>query len=214
MAIDTIIFDFGGILLDLDYTATDAALRRLFRLDFDGRAYPEHYQTILDEYEMGLFSEGSFMHRLQRTVDHVVTEREILDAWNAMLLSIPKARLDWVLTLREHYQVYLLSNTNHTHIQYVHREMLPSIGVAGFEEVYFEKAYYSHDVKMRKPNVNIYEHVIADAGIDPQRALFIDDNHDNIAGARQAGLHAAWHDPQLEIREMLDSYVSAATKAE
>lgn len=207
--IKNIIFDFGGILLDLDYKATDESLKDLFQIQFDARDYPEPYLTILDEYEMGLFGEGSFMHRLQRTVDHVVTERQILDAWNAMLLGLPKERLDWVLGLRDNYTVYLLSNTNHSHIQYLHRVMLPHIGVVDFEQTYFEKVYYSHKVKMRKPNHDIYEYVINDAGIDPAESIFIDDNLDNINAAREVGLHAAWHDPKLEIMEQLAGYLDS-----
>lgn len=207
--IKNIIFDFGGILLDLDYKATDESLKDLFQIQFDARDYPEPYLRILDDYEMGLFGEGSFMHRLQRTVDHVVTERQILDAWNAMLLGLPKVRLDWVLELRKKYKVYLLSNTNHSHIQYLHRSMLPAIEVTDFEETYFEKVYYSHEVKMRKPNHNIYEHVIRDAALDPSESIFIDDNRDNIKAAQEVGLHAAWHDPQLEIMEELTNYLEA-----
>lgn len=210
--IKNIIFDFGGILIDLDYGATDDRFSELFGIEIGaGRQYPEHYQQILDEYEMGYFSEGSFMHRLQRTVDHVVTEREILDMWNAMLLSLPKERLEWVNTLRAKYNVYLLSNTNHTHIQHVHRVMLPKIGIDDYEQTYFDKVYYSHDVKLRKPNADIYQYVIDDLGIVPQESIFIDDNRDNVAGAQSVGLHAAWHDPKLEIMDMLDSYLAACS---
>lgn len=205
--IDTIIFDFGGILLDLDYEKTYRPFKKLFKLS-EG-LFPADYQLIMDEYEMGLFSEGSFMHRLQRKVDHVVTERDILDAWNGMLLDLPQRRLDFVIELRKQYDVYLLSNTNHTHINYLHRVMLPKIEVVQFEETYFKKVYYSHEVKMRKPNHNIYEHVIADSGVDPTKSIFIDDNFDNVRAAQEVGLHAVRHDPTKEIMEELQGYLDA-----
>lgn len=205
-SIENIIFDFGGILLDLDYEQTYAPLRRLFQ--FSEGAFPNYFQTILDEYEMGLFSEGSFLHRLQRTADHVISERDIIDAWNGMLLGLPLERLNFVNELRSNYRVYLLSNTNHTHISYLHRVMLPKIGVKTFEEDFFDKVYYSHDVKMRKPNHDIYEYVIKDASLDPKKSLFIDDNFDNVRAAQEVGLHAVRHDPQLEIMKELAGYLS------
>ena len=212
--IKNLIFDFGGILLDLDFKATDDGFKDIFKIQFENRLYPAPYSSILDQYEMGLFSEGSYMHRLQRTVTHVVTERQILDAWNAMLITLPIERLNFVLALREQYKVYLLSNTNHTHIQYLHQVMLPKIGVKEFETKYFDKVYYSHQVKMRKPNHDIYQYVIKDAGIDPAESIFIDDNRDNITAAREVGLHAVWHDPEMEIMEQLKTYISNCEQAE
>lgn len=205
--IDTIIFDFGGILLDLDYERTYAPLRKLFNLP-EG-PFAEDIQLILDEYEMGMFSEGSFMHRLQRKGNTVVTERAILDAWNGMLLDLPIRRLKFVQELRKEYKVYLLSNTNHTHIGYLHRVMLPNIGVTNFEENYFEKVYYSHQIKMRKPNHNIYQYVLRDADLDGSKCIFIDDNFDNVRSAQAVGINAVRHDPNLEIMDELFNYLES-----
>ena len=204
--IKNIIFDFGGILLDLDYSLSFDRLKKLLNIEGD---IPENVQLILDEYEMGYFSEGSFLHRLQRLTDDIITERALVDAWNAMLLNVQLYKLDFVKDLRSQYKLYLLSNTNHTHLTYVRQKMLPAIDVdpAQFERDHFIKAYYSHEIKYRKPNHDIYEYVLADSHLEPSETLFIDDNPDNVRGAKEVGLHAVVHDPSLDITEKLQDYL-------
>jgi putative hydrolase of the HAD superfamily len=204
--IKNIVFDFGGILLDLDYSLSFDRLKELLSIDGD---IPAHVQLILDEYEMGYFGEGAFLHRLQRLTDDIVTERALVDAWNAMLLSISTHKLDFVKSLHSDYNVYLLSNTNHTHLTYVRQKMLPVINIdpASFEKDHFIKAYYSHEIKYRKPNHDIYEYVLADSQLIPSETIFIDDNADNVRGAQEVGLHAVVHDPALDITKKLSDYL-------
>ncbi len=206
--IKNIIFDFGGILLDLDYSLSFDKLKELLNIEGD---IPEEVQLILDEYEMGYFSEGSFIHRLQRLTDDVIRERALVDAWNAMLLKVEIHKLDFVKNLRSTYNTYLLSNTNHTHLTYVRQKMMPAVNIEPrvFEMDHFIKAYYSHEVKYRKPNHDIYEHVIADSHLNPSETLFIDDNADNVRGAKEVGLHAVVHDPTLDITEKLQDYLNS-----
>lgn len=205
--IKNIVFDFGGILLDLDYSLSFDRLKTMLSIDGD---LPNHVQLILDEYEMGYFSEGAFLHRLQRLTDDIVTERALVDAWNAMLLDLPIYKLDFVKSLRSSYDIYLLSNTNHTHLTYVRQSMLPAINIEplSFERDHFVKAYYSHEIKYRKPNHDIYQYVIDDSKLNPAQTLFIDDNADNVRGAQEVGLHAVIHDPTLDITVMLSEYLN------
>ena len=207
--IKNIIFDFGGILIDLDYNLSFDRLKSL--LNITG-PIPDDLQLILDEYEMGYFSEASFLHRLQRLTPQTPTERELVDAWNAMLLNLPKNRLDFVKDLRSTYNVYLLSNTNHTHLTYVRQHIFPTIGITQFEEDHFIKAYYSHEIKFRKPNHDIYEYVLRDSQLNPSESLFIDDNADNVRGAQEVGIIAIQHNPQEEIIEKLEDYLNLANQ--
>jgi len=205
-SIKNIIFDFGGILLDLDYTLSFDRLKELLSIEGD---IPDNVQRILDEYEMGFFSEGAFLHRLQRLTEEIVAERTLVDAWNAMLLDMQIYKLDFVKDLRVRYNTYLLSNTNHTHLTYVRQKIFPAINIepSSFERDHFIKAYYSHEIKFRKPNHDIYEYVIADSGLNPSETLFIDDNADNVRGAQEVGLHAVVHDPTLDITKKLRDYL-------
>lgn len=206
--IKNIVFDFGDVLLDLDIAGCYQRIQSLLRIEMAGDLiFPERYKSIFEAYEMGHFSEGSFMHRLQRSVGHLVTERQILDAWNSMLIRLPLYRLEFLREVRKRYKVYLLSNTNTTHLQYVYRVMLPSIKVSDFESVYFDEVYYSHLIKRRKPDYDIYKYVQDHARIDPHETLFIDDNIDNVRGAQAFGWHAVCHDPTKEITEELEGYI-------
>jgi putative hydrolase of the HAD superfamily len=207
--IKNIIFDFGGILLDLDFKKTDDAMKALFHLKFEHRAYPAEFLKIFNDYEQGFFSEGSYFFRLQQLADHLVTERQLLDAWNAMLLNIPQHRLNFLLALRKKYKVYLLSNTNHTHIQWVHRFLKREYNITDFEARYFDHAYYSHDLKMRKPNHDIYQAILSDANINGAESLFIDDIVSNITAAQECGIQTAHHDPNEEIVHKLEEYIRA-----
>ena len=202
--VKNIIFDFGGILLDLDYSLSFNRLKALLKIE---GPMPDYLVQILDEYEMGYFGEASFLHRLQRIAPNTLSERDLIKAWNAMLLKLPRYRLDYVRNLRTEYSTYLLSNTNHTHLTYVRHNMFPQIGITNFEEDHFIKAYYSHEIKLRKPNHNIYEYVLRDSALIPEETLFIDDNEDNIRGARELGIKAILHDPQTEIIEKLSHYL-------
>ncbi len=206
--IKNLIFDFGGILLDLDFGKCDNAFKRLFNIEFEKRDYTPQFYKIFDDYEQGFYSEDTYLYRLQTLANHAISERNIVDAWNGMLVQIPKHRLDFLVKLRQEYKVYLLSNTNFTHIQWVHKYLKSAYGIIDFETRFFDHVYYSYEVKMRKPNRDIYEHVLMDAGLHGHESLFIDDTMINIETAKSVGIHAAWHNPSLDITQELASYIA------
>ncbi|MEL6123556.1 MAG: HAD family phosphatase [Bacteroidota bacterium] len=204
--IENIILDFGGILIDLDKSRFYSGLNALLGVS----GLSDKHQLLMDEYEMGLMSEASFVYRLQESVDHQIAEYDILATWNSILADLPHHRLDFVLELRKRYQVYLLSNTNHSHIQWVRRDLKNRLEITDFEGRYFDSVFYSHEVNMRKPNHNIYQHVIDHLSLDPQKSIFIDDTLENVVAARAVGLYSEHHDPSLEISDQLMGYISKA----
>ncbi len=209
MVIKNLIFDFGGILIDLDFDRYFHNMRTLLKIDAEDAPVTKKYRDLFLQYEVGAFDEASFMYRLQSSVDHLVTEREILDAWNSILVFLPEERLQYLLELRKNYNVYLLSNTNHSHLQWVYQDLRHRLQMTDFEDRHFDHAYYSHEVKMRKPNLDIFQFVLQDADIDGQASLFIDDMQENVDAAIVAGLHAVRHNPQDDIIECLPKYLHA-----
>ncbi|MDH4297794.1 MAG: HAD-IA family hydrolase, partial [Cyclobacteriaceae bacterium] len=106
-----------------------------------------------------------------------------------MLRGLSVKKLHLLLKLKEKYRVYLLSNTNSIHINYINQTMLPGIlQPTSPLESYFHRAYYSHIMKKRKPNADIFEQVLAENALVPGETLFLDDNTDNLAGANQLGI--------------------------
>ena len=205
--INTIVFDFGGILINLDSQGAFNNIKTLFKVPLE-QAIPEEIQIILDQYEMGAFSEGSFMHRLQRLRPYIITERQLSDAWNSMLLELPKRRLDYLLELRKKYRILLLSNTNHTHIEWVRKYLKDQYDISNFETTYFDHVIYSHDIKLSKPGTAIYKKVAQDYNLNLKESIFIDDSLANIEGAQMAGWQAVRHNPSDEIIGKLESYLS------
>lgn len=212
---DTLVFDFGNVLIDLDLEATWRQLSDL--LGADGLASAKA-TTVFDDYEVGTLQDETFLNRLQRhATGKVPTGRQLMDAWNAMLLGIPKHRFEFLYELRRaDYRVFLLSNTNAMHIAWVDQYLRSEYGssIPEFGSHYFDAAYYSHLIGHRKPNRACYDWVATAAELDLGTTLFIDDNAENIAGAEAAGWHAHLHPIGAEITETLTEILQLDNSAD
>ena len=199
------LFDLGNVLIDLDLARSDRMLRELLGERYTASFVANEQAGIFEQYELGQISEVAFLTHLRQ---YGGTDRELKAAWNAMLIGLPPHRLKMLEELRNKgYGVYLLSNTNATHIDWVTTYLNNTYGITDFNERYFDKAYYSHLIHRRKPDVATYEWVLRDAGIEAATTLFIDDNLTNVEGARAAGLRAHHHadgrDVVAVVREAL-----------
>jgi glucose-1-phosphatase len=191
MQIKNIVFDFGGVLLDLAPEKSFTALAKLMGGD-EGVAqemYVKH-AALFDNYESGKLIMENFLWNLQNMCKEVPDITDVINAWNAMLLGWNLDKLALLKDLKSKYNVYLLSNTNEIHLNWVRRDLRRNHHVVDFEKVFFHKAYYSHELGMRKPNKDIFEFVISDAGIVPSETVFIDDNAANIETAKTLGFNA------------------------
>lgn len=186
---DSIIFDLGGVIINLDYNKTAQAFIDLGLSNFN-EIYSKAKQTSLfDDFEKGTMSNEAFRATLKQYLPATVTDVEIDKAWNAMLLDIPLHRIDFLRKVAERYRIFLLSNTNLIHVTAftVINDHLFGKGV--FESI-FEKHYYSCEMGMRKPDAEIFEFVLAQNGLERTNTLFIDDSPQHIEGARKTGLDA------------------------
>jgi glucose-1-phosphatase len=187
--IKNLIFDLGGVILDLSVDHTLQAFSDLSGLEKDKVQKTFHSEKGFELYEKGLMDDRTFRDFV-RMVYNIQHSDEALDkSWNAMLRGIPVKKLDLLLKLQKSYRVFLLSNTNNIHINYIHGEMLPSIvGGDRLLDDYFHKAYYSHVMKKRKPDAEIFEQVLDENNLVPEQTLFLDDNFQNIEGANALGI--------------------------
>ncbi len=203
--IKNIIFDLGNVIIDLDIPRTWQSFEHLLGADFQEalkRTNPDN--NIFIQYEIGRITEEEFFHTLRASTDAPVSINKLKEAWNAMLLTIPKARLDMLAQLKKNYNVCLLSNTNKTHLDFVHGYLKTVYDISDFEARYFHTPYYSHHINLRKPNADIYEFVLNNSKMNPQETIFFDDMPANIETAKQLGIQAVLHPVGREITEHVD----------
>jgi FMN phosphatase YigB (HAD superfamily) len=205
--IKNIIFDFGNVLLNLDSGATARKMQALLGAKFD-EAYAKLQQArVFELYEVGGLSTEEFVDALRFSVSPALNEAEVIEAWNAVLLDFPPARMDMLLRLRARYQVFLLSNINDLHARFIDDYMLREHGMADFQTRFFDAVYYSHLIRLRKPNREIYEYVLADAELVPEETVFFDDMQVNIDAACRVGIKGIWHSEGTEIIEKMQDFL-------
>jgi epoxide hydrolase-like predicted phosphatase len=185
--IKTLIFDLGGVILDLSVDHTLEALAHLSRLEKEKVIAIYHSEATFELYEKGLVDDGDFRSFIRKVYNANATDEEIDRCWNAMLRGIPAVKLQLLSRLMKSYQVILLSNTNNIHLAFINNSILPDFGVASLDP-FFHHTYYSHLMKMRKPDAEIFEKVLSNHNLNPAETLFLDDNKLNIEGANAVGI--------------------------
>lgn len=188
MDVKNIIFDLGGVILNIDYNKTVNAFKSLGIEDFDLLFTKANQEQLFDLYEMGQISSLAFIDKLKDKIPDTTTE-QVKNAWNAMLLDLPNERLTLLKELKAKYNISLLSNTNKIHLDAFH-EIIQTQNRINSLEPYFDKVYFSCDIGMRKPNPQIFDFVCNQQNYKPNETLFIDDSIQHIRGAKKIGLQA------------------------
>jgi epoxide hydrolase-like predicted phosphatase len=186
-SIKNLIFDLGGVILDLSVESTLDCFTQLSGMPKEKVKDLFISSPGFIEYEKGSIDDKAFRDFLKATYSVSASDDEIDRCWNAMLVGIPPAKLDLLKRLQNEFRVYLLSNTNGIHIQHINGTLLPEMKKAPLEH-YFHKAYYSHSMGKRKPDAEIFEQVIEENHLVPEQTLFLDDYAVNIEGAKSVGI--------------------------
>jgi putative hydrolase of the HAD superfamily len=186
--IKNIIFDLGGVLLNIDTGKTNIAFEKLGIVDFKKNYSLHKADTLFDDLETGRISEQLFYEGIRNISKAPLTDNEIKNAWNALLLDFRINSLQHLEKLANNYKLFLLSNTNQIHHTAFSNRFTKQTGKQNFDD-YFTKAYYSHVIGLRKPEQEIYNFVLKDAGIKPAETLFIDDLLKNIEAAALVGIN-------------------------
>lgn len=196
--IKNIIFDLGGVILNIDYSKTARAFINLGITNFNELYTQIHASTLFDDLECGKIEPDAFVQELNTQGSVNLSTQQITQAWNAMLLNFPPERMELLKSLKTRYRTFLLSNTNAIH----HKEfngMLAAAKVDGTLEDYFEKAYYSHVIGYRKPNKEAYEFVLNDNNLKPEETMFIDDTKPNTDASSLLGIKSIYLQPPQGI---------------
>lgn len=185
--IKNIIFDLGGIFMNLDYSLTEKAFIQLGATNFADLYTQHHANNLFEDLETGKISTQQFCDELRKATNTTLSNNEIFTAWNAMLLDFPLERLNWLQQIKQRYNIYLYSNTNQIHYDAFIQIANNTIGSNTFNS-YFIKAYYSHEFGWRKPYAVSYTAILKEQNLVAAETLFIDDTLKNIIGAQEAGL--------------------------
>ena len=177
--IEAIIFDFGDVFIDLNKQAIDTEFRKLGLT-----VWHDDLDVLNRKYEIGKIDELEFMEGFQKYLPHAELV-EIRAAWNSILGDFPLYRLEFLQMISSKYRLFLLSNTDHTHIEkFEHNE-----GQTFARDFYscFEKVYFSYEIGIRKPDENAFKYVINNHNLNPKKTLFVDDKKENTAVAEALG---------------------------
>ena len=196
-----IIFDLGGVLLNIDYSATERAFEALDIPDFKQRYSQLRQNAFFDDWETGRIDREAFLSGIQGvSANNNLTEAQILEAWNAMLLDFPLRRLQLLQQLRGYYDLILLSNTNEVHEAAFNEILMRAHGIPSIAH-FFDKVYYSHRVGMRKPDKEIFQHILDENSLKPEHTLFIDDSPQHIETAKSLGIQTIYLEPGMTIED-------------
>ncbi|MCF8237020.1 MAG: HAD family phosphatase [Saprospiraceae bacterium] len=208
--ISTILFDLGNVLFDLDIPATERALSTLMGdsvIPFKTWARDNQF---FERFEIGEISNDLFVSEIKKHCVADTSDQSIIDAWNAMLVGMPPKRMTWLEELRSSYRIALLSNTNGLHINWVRAYFQETHALTEYEDKFFDRAYYSHDIGARKPDKQAYAVVLEDLGVRADEVFFIDDVLENTITAATMGIRVHQHIPGTEIMNHLSAYIRKA----
>ncbi len=186
MPIENIIFDLGGVVLNIDYDGPHKVLTQMGISGF-GEKYSKAGQELLfDNLETGKISPDAFRQGFREVTGLNFDDTKIDHIWNAIILDFPPARIALLKDLKKQYRTFLLSNTNSIHFDF-YTKQLKEIHQVEWEDI-FEDLFFSFNIGLKKPDPAIYRYTLGKTGIKPEHTLFIDDLYSNIEPARQCGI--------------------------
>lgn len=201
--IKNIIFDFGGVIIDIDFWLSINAFVKLGAENFD-EIYSQSQQSgIFDELDKGLISPDTFCKALKKYLPPTVSKQVITDAWNAILIGIPENRIHMLEEIRKHYRTFLLSNTNIIHYPVYIKELQEKYGYKDLSEL-FEKIYLSFELKLRKPDIAFFKMVLEENSLKPEETLFIDDSEQNLPPASTLGMKTLFLQNGMDVTSLFE----------
>lgn len=198
--IRNIVFDLGCVLVNLD---KDRCIEALRKVGLDKVAYyvDEHRcEDFFHDLETGKTDTHGFCEAIRRHTNTEVSDDKIVWAWNQLITGILDVKTERLMSLSEKYRLFILSNTNPIHWELC-RDNFLRFGDKGVNDI-FEKIFLSYQLKMAKPDREIYEKMLEEGGMTAQETLFIDDSEANINAAAALGIRTL-HSPNDEWIELL-----------
>lgn len=206
--IKNIIFDLGGVILNLDYIKTENEFKKIGVLHFK-ELYNQKKQTVLfDDFEKGKINPEDFISSFKESENLKIKEIDFINAWNAMLLEIPLEKLEFIENLKKNYKIFLLSNTNEIHIKKFEDDLRKKNMLKQFYNC-FDKIYYSSRMGKRKPDENCFNQVLEENELSAENTLFIDDSIQHIVGAQKTGIKTFHLENNKSIQDLVPDIIQS-----
>ena len=199
--VKNIIFDLGGVLLTLDYSKTERSFVELGVANFNELYNQQKASPLFEQLETGKIGDNAFYEQFKRVANVDLDNNNMEVAWCAMLGHFPDEVLVWLDAIRQRYNIYLFSNTNIIHHRAFQKIYQGQTGKENFDD-YFIKAWYSHDLGLRKPYPQAFTKLLEIENLKASETLFIDDSQVNIEGANEAGLQTIWLKTPMTVLEL------------
>ncbi|MEO8795678.1 MAG: HAD family phosphatase [Daejeonella sp.] len=201
--IKNIIFDYGNVIFLIDFKRTQHSFTELGIENVERFFAHTGHDPLFDEFEKGMISSAEFRDGIRRITESPdLSDKQIDNAWNTLLIGVPPVNHDILLKAKERYRTFLLSNNNAIHYNWI-MDYLKSEFNLDSNESFFEKDYYSHLMKMRKPNADIFEFVLNENDLDPAETLFIDDSPQHLKTAAALGFKTHLLLPSETLEEFM-----------
>jgi glucose-1-phosphatase len=200
-AIKNIIFDLGGVFININYPKTEQAFINLGITNFPQLYNQHHASSLFEDLETGKISPENVYEKFREISGIQLTNQQIQDAWNAMLEDFLLEELTWLEKIKNKYNIFLYSNTNQIHYDFFTQKFRDVTGNKNFDD-YFIKAYYSHTLGLRKPYPASFTAILQEQNLVAQETLFIDDTISNIDGAKLAGLQTIHLIPPARVSKL------------
>ena len=200
MSVKNIIFDLGGVILNIDVRKTQDAFTALGVKNIDEVFRMGYVDSFFKSYETGAIDDAAFIESVQKLAGIKLAPEIVIEAWNALLIDFPKERINFLKKIKSKYRLFLLSNTSALHYTRFHEMFKQQFG--GSLDDLFDKAYYSHIIKLHKPDAASYKLITDENRLAPGETLFIDDSVANVEGAERAGLKGMHLAPGKTILEL------------
>jgi HAD superfamily hydrolase (TIGR01509 family) len=198
--VKNIIFDLGGVIMEIDVKQTLNAFSELGLKNIHEMFGHGFAASFFSDHESGKISDEVFLGEIKKLLKGEISDEAVVTAWNALLLCFPPDRIALLRDLKSRYRLFLFSNTNAIHqkkFREIYRKSFP-----GELEDHFEKAYYSHLLGHRKPDIAGFKQIIRENALDPKQTLFVDDALMNVEGAIKAGLRGLYLPPGFYITDI------------
>jgi len=204
--IKNIIFDLGGVILDIDETVVYKELEKM-GINTSELAHSKEFIEIMSKFDTGIYTAPTFRKKCKDLLGiEKMTDQKFDSIWNAMLLDIPRERVEAIEKVKKHYRIFLMSNTNEIHYDLYVRDLQLRFGYNEFDEL-FNKSYFSFAEHLEKPDPRFFELILDHEHLLPEETLFIDDTAANIKVAKSLGINTYHISREELVRNLFNNGV-------